>query len=332
MKEALYYKTLGNNNVKCLLCPHACEISEGKTGICKVRRNIDGKLEAVTYEVVSSLHIDPIEKKPLYHFYPGKSILSVGSFGCNFHCKYCQNHEISQSNSNGGKLINIPQILDKAVKTIDNIGIAYTYNEPSIWYEFMFDLAREIHNKNLKNVMVTNGYINPEPLDKLIDYIDAVNIDLKAFTNHFYKELTNGSLEPVKNTINTLHKKNVYFEITYLVITSMNDYEDNFRDMINWINNEFGPDIVLHISRYFPNYKFHQEPTSLKTLNTFYDIASDKLNYVYLGNISSGRKGSDTQCPECGRIVIKRAGYYTSISGINSSGSCIYCNHKIAIL
>lgn len=331
MKEALYYQTRDIKKVKCLLCPHTCEIEDSETGICRIRRNINGRLEAESYEIVSALHVDPIEKKPLYHFYPGKNILSVGGYGCNFSCSFCQNHDISQRNSEKGNIISVQNIMNKALNTIDNIGIAYTYNEPTVWYEFMLDLAIEVKKHNLKNVLVTNGYINPEPLNKLLDYIDAVNIDLKAFTNNFYRELTNGSIEPVKNTIRALYNKNVHFEITYLVITSMNDYKENFSDMINWINNEFGPNIVLHLSRYFPNYRFHQEPSSLKTLNRFYEIASDKLNYVYLGNVSTGRKGSDTQCPECGQIIIKRTGYYTSLNGLSSSGSCKYCNHRIVI-
>jgi len=331
MKEALFYKTLDEKQVRCLLCPHQCVIKDNKSGECHVRRNINGKLIAESYEVISALHVDPIEKKPLYHFYPGKNILSVGSYGCNFSCSFCQNHDISQRDAKKGNNISCQKIINKALNTIDNIGIAYTYNEPSVWYEFMLDLAIRIKKNNLNNVMVTNGFINPEPLEKLLDYIDAVNIDLKAFTNNFYKDLTNGSLEAVKNTIKALFIKSVHFEITYLVVTSMNDYKESFSDMINWIKNEFGPDIVLHLSRYFPHYKFYQEPSSLKTLKAFYEIASDKLNYVYLGNVSSGRKGSDTQCPECGRDVIKRSGYYTSLNGINSSGFCKYCNHQIVI-
>ena len=330
MKEASFYKNL-NGKVQCSLCPHNCIISEGKFGSCKVRKNEKGKLYSVNYERVCSLHFDPIEKKPLYHFYPGKTIYSVGSVGCNLHCKFCQNWEISQSGVEEFgylKKVSHQEIVNQAKNRQDNFGIAYTYNEPTVWYEYMYDIAVIASEQGLKNVMVTNGFINPEPLEKLLPYMDAFSVDLKAFNEDFYKKFTSSRLEPVLDTLKKIKQSGKHFEITNLVITDTNDKTKEFKQMVNWISNKLGEDTVLHISRYFPTYKMTKEPTSPKTLQRFYDIASEKLNYVYLGNVRSG-EGQDTYCKKCNRKVISRSGYYTETVGLDSLGNCIKCKQPI---
>lgn len=330
MKVASFYKNL-NGKVRCNLCPHNCLISEGKHGSCKVRKNENGKLFSMNYEKFCSLHFDPIEKKPLYHFFPRETIFSVGSVGCNLHCEFCQNWEISQSGVEefGHLKTASPQkIVDLARERQDNFGIAYTYNEPTVWYEYMFEIAKTASASGLKNVMVTNGFINPEPLDRLLPYMDAFSVDLKAFNEEFYKKFTSSKLEPVLNTLKKIKQSGKHFEITNLVITGTNDNPKEFKQMIDWISKELGQDTVLHISRYFPTYKMTKPPTSEKTLQKFYDIASEKLNYVYLGNVRSG-KGQDTFCKNCKSEVISRSGYYTDITGLDNSGNCEKCKQPI---
>jgi len=330
VKEASFYKNL-DGKVQCFLCPHDCIISDGKFGSCKVRKNENGKLYSMNYEQVCSMHFDPIEKKPLYHFHPGKTIFSVGSLGCNLHCKFCQNWEISQSGVEEFgylKKAKPQEIVNLAKERRDNFGIAYTYNEPSVWYEYMYDIAEIASTSGLKNVMVTNGFINPEPLDQLLPFMDAFSVDLKAFNENFYKKFTSSKLEPVLNTLVRLKKSGIHFEITNLVITDTNDNPQEFKQMVDWIRNELGEDIVLHISRYFPTYKMTKEPTSPKTMQRFYEIASEKLNYVYLGNVRSS-EGQDTFCKSCKVNVIERSGYFTEVRSIDTDGKCTHCNEKI---
>ncbi|OQX72170.1 MAG: AmmeMemoRadiSam system radical SAM enzyme [Bacteroidetes bacterium 4484_249] len=331
MKEAGFYKKTDNGKVQCLLCPHHCIISEGKSGICRVRKNVNGKLISENYGQVCSVHFDPIEKKPLYHFHPGKTIFSVGSVGCNLHCKFCQNWEISQTGVDEYKYlkkISPQEIVNMASARQDNLGIAYTYNEPTVWFEYMLDIAKLANERGLKNVMVTNGFINPEPLKELMPYMDAFSIDLKAFNDDFYKELTSSKLEPVLDTIKTIKKHGKHFELTNLVITEENDDEQEFSEMIEWIVSELGEDTVLHISRYHPMYKMNNPATRVEKLRQLYLIANKKLSYVYLGNVQTGN-GQDTYCKSCGKRVISRSGYYTQITGLDKNGKCKYCSTTI---
>lgn len=334
MKEAMYYEQLRDGDVRCLLCPHNCIISNIKSGMCLSRGNIEGKLYSANYGIVSSLNLDPIEKKPLYHFYPGKKILSIGTFGCNLRCRFCQNWEISQTGvaENMDTVSYSPEkIADMADKMskYDNIGLAYTYNEPFIWYEFVLDTAKIIREKGLKNVMVSNGYINSDPLDEILNYIDAFNIDLKAFSERFYREVTGSSIEEVKRTLVKIKKSGKHLEITNLVITGENDSEKEFEDMINWIVKELGRDTILHISRYFPRYKMTAEETSVNTIRKFYEIASKKLDYVYVGNILiEGME--NTKCSKCKKTVIERQGYSIKNYGIKE-GCCDNCGNKIVV-
>lgn len=332
MKEALYYLKSGDK-LQCRLCPHQCTIKNGAAGICGVRRNHDGTLISENYALLSAINFDPIEKKPLYHFFPGSVILSLGSIGCNMKCKCCQNWQISQtgiSEFNYGKSYQPEEIVRMARSKARNIGVAYTYNEPTIWYEYMLDTARLVHEAGMKNCMVSNGYICAEPLTELIKYVDAFNIDLKAFNEHFYKTQTGASLEPVKKTLVLLAKNNKHIEITNLVIPTLNDDEKEFTEMVEWIAKELGEKTVLHLSRYHPMYKMNIRATGSELLEKFYYIAAKRLSYVFVGNVSL-KDYQDTKCPNCGKTVIHRTGYFIENDGISKSGKCRYCGEAIAV-
>lgn len=332
MKEASFYRKDVNGKVQCLLCSHLCILDDKKTGICKVRTNIGGTLIAENYGLLTSVHLDPIEKKPLYHFHPGEKILSIGSAGCNMHCSFCQNFEISQTgikDLSNLTDINPSQMLGMAKSTSKNIGIAYTYNEPAIFYEYMIETAKLIHEEGLKNVMVTNGFIREKPLLELIPFIDAFNVDLKAFTNNFYQKQTHSQLKPVKEALQLILNHHKHLEITNLVIPQLNDNEKDFTSMVSWIANELGKETILHLSKYFPQYKSTQSPTADNTLLALFNIAKQYLHYVYLGNVADLQTGTDTFCSACGDLVIKRSFYNVTVAGLNSAGSCKNCGNQI---
>ena len=331
MKPALYFEKLEYAKVQCTLCPHECILAAGKTGECGVRRNVSGELISETYRHISALHYDPIEKKPLYHFHPGSTILSIGTVGCNLSCSFCQNCDISQST-----IADMPYYKDYEPQEIINIaadypgneGIAFTYNEPTIFYEYMLETARLAKTRQLKTVMVSNGYINPAPLEELMPFMDAFNIDLKAFTEDFYKNETHARLEPVKKTLKTLAKNSKHLEVTNLVIPGLNDDRVVFADMIDWIEGELGRYTVLHLSRYFPQHKMSREATPLSTLTELHEIARKKLPFVYLGNVSGG-DGQTTCCPGCGAVLISRRGYRSRIEGMSTDLKCLSCSTPI---
>jgi pyruvate formate lyase activating enzyme len=334
MKEALYYRSEEDGSVTCSLCPHNCHIKPAKRGVCQVRKNIDGHLFSENYGLVSASHLDPVEKKPLYHYFPGSAIMSIGSFGCNLHCKFCQNAEISQS-----CLSDLPHLSDYSPRDIlqmtlsasGNIGVAYTYNEPAIWFEYMMDVARLVKNNQLKNVMVTNGFINQDPLHELIPWMDAFSVDLKAFTDDFYRKVTGSRLQPVLDTLETIGKAQRHLEITNLVIPGLNDDINIFSDMCRWIQTNLGRETVLHLSRYFPTYKMTIESTPIDTLTHLYDVAKEFLDYVYIGNVHLS-KGRDTSCSKCGQTVMRRDGYWTATSGLDSTGRCIVCGNQVVVM
>ncbi|MGI6622216.1 MAG: AmmeMemoRadiSam system radical SAM enzyme [Acetivibrionales bacterium] len=283
--KAQYYTKLDNGVVHCQLCPHNCHIRPDKKGICKVRANSDGELYAESYGQLSSLALDPIEKKPLYRFYPGSLILSTGSYGCNFSCSFCQNYSISMGKPETA-FISPENLVYKAFRLKDsgNIGLAYTYNEPFISFEYVLDCCKLIKDRGLKNVLVTNGYVQEAPLLEMLPYIDAMNIDLKSFSPDFYKEICNGNVEIVKRTIETA-SKSCHIEITCLVIPGLNDSEEEIGDMARWLSS-LSPDIPLHLSRFFPRHKMlDKEITPRATLEKAARIASRYLDHVYLGNI-----------------------------------------------
>lgn len=334
MHEALFYSKLENQVVRCELCPWNCILNLGQTGNCNVRENIDGRLISHVYNKVAALAVDPVEKKPLYHFHPGKNILSVGNVGCNLHCNFCQNHHISQCKAEdfaNFRNTTPEELVEKALKAPDNIGLAYTYNEPSTFYEFMFDTAKQTHENGLKNAVISNGYINHEPLVKLLPFIDAFNIDLKAFSEDFYREQTKGKLEPVLKTLKIIAMSKAHLEITNLVIPGLNDNETVFEEMVKWIASELGDKIPLHLSRYFPNYKLNLPPTSHVKLETFYDLAKRHLQYVYLGNVTD-EKRSSTYCFHCNKILVSRNQYAVSIQNLDKYGSCRNCHCNTGII
>ena len=288
MFPALYYTTKNKDTVKCQLCPHECVIANEKTGLCRARKNHSGKLLSLSYDKFTSINIDPIEKKPLFHFHPGTSILSVGTIGCNFACDFCQNWEISQANFNGMAVRTLTkEFALKYAMENKSIGIAYTYNEPLINYEWVLDTAKLFKENNLKNVLVTNGYINETPWEKLVPFIDAANIDVKSFNDAFYKKYCKGKLAPVLKSVETMVKMRKHVEITTLIIPGENDSDEEIRNLTGWLSS-LSPDIPLHFSRYFPQYKMNIQMTDIETLKRVYKIAKEKLKIVHLGNVSDG--------------------------------------------
>lgn len=326
MKEALYYKRLEDRNLKCLLCPQGCVIAEGKVGICRVRKNTGGVLYSLIYAEVASVANDPIEKKPLYHFYPGSHILSFGTYGCNLSCGFCQNWQISQSTAPTQSMT--PQAAVELARQSQSLGIAYTYNEPFIWFEYVLDTARLAKAVGLKNVLVTNGEVNREPLLELLPYIDAMNIDLKSINESFYRKYCRGKLSPVLDTIKTAHGQ-CHIEITNLIIPGLNDSQEEIGQLVDWVAS-LSVDIPLHFSRYFPQHKFTEPPTPTDTLFWARKLATDKLKYVYIGNLVDGDY-SNTLCPGCGKVVITRQGYRI-LNNLIETGRCSRCNEPIPVV
>ncbi|HHI87549.1 MAG TPA: AmmeMemoRadiSam system radical SAM enzyme [Candidatus Cloacimonetes bacterium] len=324
MKEAKYYKKLDDSAVQCQLCPQVCEIGEGKRGMCIGRKNEKGLLYAASYGETISVSMDPIEKKPLYHFYPGKQILSVGPNGCNLTCDFCQNYNISQQRAVTSAIT--AQGLVTLCRQYNSIGVAFTYTEPLIWYEFILDTAKILKENKLQVVLVTNGFINPKPLREILPLIDAMNIDLKSMNNEFYKRYCSGLLEPVKQTIKTA-APSTHIEITNLIITDLNDSRDEIEELVDFVAS-VDPEIPLHFSRYFPVYKMNKPPTQPATLKMAFDIAKKKLSYVYIGNIQIPDT-HNTHCPDCDELLIKRAGYYTMIENITKEDTCRNCGREI---
>jgi len=327
MKEAIYYEKLKESKVRCNLCFHRCILSPGKTGLCRGRKNIDGALYAINYGKTTSLGFDPIEKKPLYHFLPGIEILSIAPNGCNLQCPFCQNAEISQ--------MEIPtrDITVKDLLTLCNRyhsrGVAYTYSEPLIWYEFLLDAGKALKDAGLKNVLVTNGIIEREPLIELLPLIDAMNIDLKSIREDFYKNIVKGDLASVQRTIKMAHEK-CHIELTNLLITDVNDSDKDIEALIDWVAN-LDRAIPLHFSRYFPHYRMHNLPTPKERLEFAYRKAKEKLDYVYVGNIVIP-DANNTYCPRCGNLLIARNGFYgAEIVGLDGK-KCNSCGKEINIV
>ena len=283
MKEALFYEKLEGGSVHCHLCPHHCRIKEGKTGFCGVRTNRDGKLYTLNYGRAASVSLDPIGKKPLYHYHPGEFILSLGTVGCNLSCLFCQNWSLSQQVQTPTEPITSREVVDKA-KQLNSFGIAYTYNEPFVWYEFVAETAKLAKSEGLENVLVTNGYVTAEPLKELLPLIDAMNIDLKSIRDEFYKKICSGRLSFVLEMIKTT-VKSCHVELTNLIIPTLNDSENDLTDLVDWIYENVGDSVPLHFSRYFPCFKMTLPPTPVETLKKAERIAKRKLKYVYLGNV-----------------------------------------------
>lgn len=300
MIEAKYYEKLNNNLVRCNLCPKHCIITENSTGFCLVRKNINGTLYTLN-DKISTIAIDPIEKKPLYHFLPFSKILSIGANGCNFDCKFCQNFEISRNLTE--KLDYSPEEIVEIAKSYNIPSIAYTYNEPTVFYEFLLETAKLAKEQNIRNVIVSNGFIEEEPLKELLPFLDAANIDLKG-NSEFYKKICKGNLDYVKKTIEILIKNKVWVEITFLVIDNFNDNQNDAEEMFKWLQ-QFNDRIALHITRFYPMREFSNlQPTKKETLEKMYNLAKKYLDFVYLGNIISDK--INTYCPKCNSLLIDR--------------------------
>jgi len=326
VREALFYEQQGQAT-HCGLCPKKCVIAEGRTGFCRVRKNTGGKLYSINYAQATAEALDPIEKKPLYHFYPGSTILSLGTWGCNFACQFCQNWRIATGEPQTTALE--PQsaaALAAQFAGQGNIGIAYTYSEPSVWYEYIVDTACLVQEAGLVNVLVSNGFINEQPLQHLLPYIAAMNIDVKAFSEEFYQNICAGKLSDVKRTVEQAAQY-CHVEITTLVIPGLNDSPDEIASLAKWLAG-VNKDIPLHLSRYFPNHKLNVPPTPLSTLEDAYKAAREYLNYVYVGNV--GGNGNNTYCPQCGYKVLDRLNGYSQLN--KSEKSCPQCGLSIPIV
>ncbi len=329
MKEALYYKKLKDNKVHCRLCPHFCTIEEGKRGKCGVRENQKGKLYSLVYGKPNSAAIDPVEKKPLNHFFPGTMTFSIGTAGCNLKCHFCQNFELSQSKPEELPFYDMPpeKVVEEAIKNKCH-SISYTYSEPTIFYEYVIDTAKLAQKKGLKNIFVTNGFINPEPLKELCRYIDAAHVDLKGFTEEVYSKTCGARLKPVLETLLILKKNNIWFEVINLVIPCINDDMEKIKEMCIWLEKNISKDCVLHFSRFFPCYLMKDTPpTPLQTLERAKETALKAgLHYIYVGNIA---EEENTCCKKCGKLLIRRYRYGILENNVKN-GKCAYCNEKLA--
>lgn len=330
MYESLY-STKSDKGVQCGICPHKCNLSEGQRGLCKSRINRGGRLITEAYGHLCALHIDPVEKKPLLHFYPNSRCLSLAATGCNFACRNCQNWEISQAEpaSIPSEYYPPEQIVKTCLET-DCPAIAYTYTEPITFFEYMYDTAKLAHETGIRNILVSAGYINEAPLRQLCEVIDAANIDLKSFSDELYVKINCGHLAPVLDTLQTMKEAGVWLEITNLVIPTVNDSMDMIREMCHWLSKNGFKDTPLHFSRFFPMYQMQDiPPTPVKTLIEARDIAREEgLEFVYIGNVDNADMES-TFCPSCHHLLVKRNGYHILRYHVTSEGKCEYCRTAI---
>jgi pyruvate formate lyase activating enzyme len=331
--EAMFYEKHDKEFLKCNLCPHYCIIKKGTHGACAVRKNENYKLKTLVYGKTIAAHVDPIEKKPLFHFKPGSQIYSFATAGCNFKCEFCQNWDISQiSKGESGKIIGTKKSPKQIVQETLAHGcnsIAATYVEPTIFFEYALDTFKLAKKQNLYTVFVSNGYINSKPVDKLQPYLDAINIDLKSFSDDFYKEVCGARLEPVLDSIKYYHKKGIWVEITTLIIPGENDSEKELKQIADFIAS-VDNSIPWHISRFHPDYKMTNKSwTPLDTLHKAYKIGEKAgLKYIYVGNVH-GDKYEHTYCPKCKKIVIERWGFSIRENNIQNN-KCKFCNERIA--
>jgi len=329
MVSAFFSESVKKNNVKCTLCPHFCVIGIGQTGKCNVRKNLDGSLYSLNFDRVTTIHSDPIEKKPLYHFMPGTTSLSIAAMGCNFKCRFCQNNSvsiISDTSEITGENISPEEIVDTAIRTGAS-SISYTYTEPTIYFELMFETAKVAKQAGLKNVMVSNGFISRFALETILPFMDGANIDLKSFSEDFYSKQCSGKLAPVLETIQTINNSSCWLELTTLLIPGLNTSEKEIRSLISFIL-KTRDDIPWHISRFFPQYKItDKDPTDTELIeNVLKNSEKMGIKYVYGGNFNSG-KWENTRCQKCGRTLISRKNYQIEIIDFRD-GKCRNCAEK----
>ena len=332
--EAILWERLGPDDprVRCNLCAHRCVIPPGKLGACCVRENVDGTLVTLVYDRTIAQHVDPIEKKPLFHFLPGTTAFSIATPGCNFRCAFCQNWEISQM-PRGGEVLGqplTPAAVARAAARHGCASVAYTYTEPTIFAEYALDCAREAHALGLKNVFVSNGYMTPELIGLMDGLIDGINVDLKAGRGEFYHRISGGALQPVLDNLKLLRQRNIWLEVTTLVIPGLNDSDEELRWVAQFLHDEVGPDTPWHISRFFPQYRMADvPPTPGHVLRAANDIGRQVgLHYVYVGNLA-GNDTESTRCPQCGAVVIERSGYRIGARRL-VAGRCARCGTAIA--
>lgn len=336
MKEALLYKKLSDKRVQCLNCPHHCMILSGKKGICGVRENQNGKLYSLVYGKAVAIHVDPIEKKPFFHFLPGTHSLSIATVGCQFSCKSCQNWQISQGPKITGKIRGedaSPEEIVKMAKKYKVPSISYTYTDPVVFSEYALDTMELAKKAGLKNNWVTNGFWSKELLDLISPYLDAVNVDLKSFEDKFYIKYCSGKLQPVLDTLKRLKNKKIWVEVTTLVIPTLNDKEKIFKNIANFIKNELGPETPWHVTQFSGviSWQLQNLPdTPVETLERAYKIGKETgLKYVYTGNVP-GMPSEDTFCPKCNALMVDRTGYL--VSRYDKSGKCSKCGENLDLI
>ena len=329
-REAMHYRKLASDQVVCGICPHQCILADGDRSVCRSRVNRNGTLYSLVYGNPCAVHVDPIEKKPLFHFKPKAKAFSIATTGCNFRCLNCQNWEISQAKPHEVRHVSLfpHQVVQNAVKA-ECAAIAYTYSEPITFYEYMWETASQARAQGISNLMISNGYINKNPLEALCSVIDGANINLKAFSDEIYRTLNGGRLAPMLETFKTLHAFGVHFEMTNLVVPGYVDDEEMARRMCHWILESLGPDHPLHFTRFFPKYKLDRlAPTPVSTLTRLREIAmAAGIRYVYVGNVP-GHEGANTYCHGCGRRIIGRQGYFITDYQLDGD-QCRYCRTVI---
>jgi pyruvate formate lyase activating enzyme len=332
IKEAMLYEKLDGQNVRCALCSHRCRIPPLKRGICGVRENRDGTLYTLVYGPVIAESVDPIEKKPIYHIYPGSESYSIAAVGCNFRCTFCQNHEISQMPREEGRItgreMTPREVVNGAINSKSK-SISYTYTEPTIFFEFAFDTGRIAHDEGLKNVFVTNGFMTEEALEAASSWLDAANVDLKSFRDDFYKRYCGASLGPVLETLRGMKKKGIWVEVTTLIIPTLNDDDGELKDIAAFIRS-LGEDVPWHVSRFHPRYRIQDlSATPVKTIHRAMEIGLETgLKHVYSGNVP-GQGGENTQCGKCGNLLIGRQGYFITANNLKGS-KCSHCGTTLA--
>ena len=328
--EARFYEKLPYKKIKCKLCPRECVIDDRERGYCGVRENRGGVYYTLVYSRIVAANVDPIEKKPLFHFLPGAQAFSVATAGCNVNCKMCQNWDISQSRPEQVSATFVPpRALADAARNYRCAAVAFTYSEPVIFLEYVLDAAEAVRTAGLKSAVITGGYIQQEPLRKLCERVDAVKVDLKGYSQKFYKEVVNGELKPVLEALATMRKLGMWNEIVYLVIPTLNDSDAEFTGLARWVKAELGPDVPVHFTRFHPDYLLKNlPPTPLATLERAKSIADAAgLHFVYIGNVP-GHPAENTRCPGCQRVVVERVGY--TINAIHlEKGKCRFCHRPI---